>query len=505
MGHLTPVVRFLQQALPHGCAAKTLGPSQRLAIGLEALAGNGSVTGLAERFDVSRKFVYRQSATAQAALHKAFTAPAVPEEQVLFHLPVTKAWLRQVALSLTLSCRSSYRGVFEFCRDLLCVNMPVGTVHNILKDAVVKARSHNLGQNLAQVDIAGLDEIFQLRQAVLVGVDIASTYCFLLSREACRDADTWAIRLLELQERGLAPRAAIADFGSGLRAGLKLALEGTACRGDVFHALLEITPLVRHLEKRAYAAMAACHKLAQKKSKTCQQGGRSQALAPKLAAARRAENQAVALADDIALLARWLRLDVFAVSGLPYSDRCVLFDFILSELQARQPRCPERIASLCTLLLNHRDDLLAFAAELERDLTQVAERFQVPLAVVRELLDLDGQDPRKPRRWQNEAALRRQLRQRFYPLRQAVRQAAKRAVRASSIVENINSRLRPYFFLRRHLGHDYLDLLQFFLNHRCFLRSEHPGRVGKSPAELLTGATHPHWLEMLGYRRFSRN
>jgi len=37
------------------------------------------------------------------------------------------------------------------------------------------------------------------------------------------------------------------------------------------------------------------------------------------------------------------------------------------------------------------------------------------------------------------------------------------------------------------------------------LRSERPKRIGKSPAELLTGQAHPHWLEMLGYTRFSRN
>ena len=78
-------------------------------------------------------------------------------------------------------------------------------------------------------------------------------------------------------------------------------------------------------------------------------------------------------------------------------------------------------------------------------------------------------------------------------------------VRASSVIENLNSRLRGYFFLRRHLGPDYLALLQFFLNHRRFLRSEHAERVGKSPAELLTGQSHPHWLEMLGYTRFTRN
>jgi len=79
-----------------------------------------------------------------------------------------------------------------------------------------------------------------------------------------------------------------------------------------------------------------------------------------------------------------------------------------------------------------------------------------------------------------------------------------RTVRASSVVENLNSRLRNYFFLRRHLGPDYLALLQFFLNHRRLERSDHPERVGKTPAELLTGQAHPHWLEMLGYTRFSR-
>ena len=54
------------------------------------------------------------------------------------------------------------------------------------------------------------------------------------------------------------------------------------------------------------------------------------------------------------------------------------------------------------------------------------------------------------------------------------------------------------------LGPEYLGLLPFFLNHRRFLRSEHPGRVGKGPAELLTGRPHAHWLELLGYTRFAR-
>jgi hypothetical protein len=72
------------------------------------------------------------------------------------------------------------------------------------------------------------------------------------------------------------------------------------------------------------------------------------------------------------------------------------------------------------------------------------------------------------------------------------------------LVENLNGRLRNYFFLRRNLGQGYLDLLRFFLNHRVFMRSERPERVGKSPTELMTRKSHPHWLELLGFELFRR-
>jgi hypothetical protein len=481
-----------------------LGPSQRLTLGLHALAGTQTITDLADDFEVSRKFVYQQADTAQTALEEAFAAE-VADDHVLFQLPVTKAWLRQATLGLVLMCHSSYRGVREFCRALFDVNMSEGSVHNILQDAVDKARPYNQQQQLANIDIAGLDEIFQNRQPVLVGADVASSYCFLLSLEDHRDADTWGLRLLELQERGFAPKATIADFGTGIRAGQKLAMADTICRGDVFHAMAEVTPLVTYLENRAYDAIAAQHKLEQKKTNTKKQGQRTAALGQKARFAQQAQSKAVALADDIALLARWLSYDILAVSGLPYVDRCALYDFLVAELKVREPLCPHRIGPVCTLLKNQRDVLLAFAAQLDLDLTALAEEFQVPVDSVRELLDLQALDEHQPRRWQKEATLRQKLRDRFFGLFARVQDLANQVVRASSVIENINSRLRNYFFLRRRLGPDYLVLLQFFLNHHRFLRSEQRDRVGKSPAELLTGETHPHWLEMLGYRSFSRN
>jgi hypothetical protein len=311
---------------------------------------------------------------------------------------------------------------------------------------------------------------------------------------------------MECQDRGFAPKATIADFGTGIRAGQQRAMPATSCHGDVFHAGLELTPVVTFLENRAYDAITAHDKLQAKKTKMQQQARRAQsgrrgALTRKAAAADAAQTKAVRLADDVAVLVRWLRSDVFAISALPYVDRCVLFDFIVAELQTRAAQCPHRLGPVCTLLHNHREQLLAFAQQLDEDLAQLAIEFAVPLASVRAVLQLQTLDPRQPLRWQKEADLRGQLRGRFHALEQAVQAVKQKVVRASSIIENINSRLRSYFFLRREIGSGYLELLQFFLNHRRFLRSERAERAGKSPAELLTGQPHPHWLEMLGYSR----
>ena len=71
---------------------------------------------------------------------------------------------------------------------------------------------------------------------------------------------------------------------------------------------------------------------------------------------------AVALADEVRLLGEWLSQDVLAVAGPCHADRLVLYDFILSELEARVPSCAHRLGPIYRLLKNRRDDLLAFAA-----------------------------------------------------------------------------------------------------------------------------------------------
>jgi hypothetical protein len=491
------------------CPAHTLPPSQRQILAIQVLGRTHPLADLARRHQVSRKFLYRQADRAREALTQAFRPPTT-DPHVLFYLPVTKAWLRQLVLALVLVAHCSYRGVVALIADLFDWPIGLGTVHRIVSGAVEPARAITGGYHLGGVRIGAHDEIYQAGDPVLVGVDTASSYCYLLSLEDHCDAETWGVRLLELADRGFDPEATVADAGQALRAGQALALPEIPCRGDVFHILRELETVSTFLENRAYEALKLAerrgrdYELARRRDRHSKaKSFRSAALL--LGPARAAAEAAVALCDDVALLLGWLRRDILAVAGPCHAERLALYDFVVDELKSRAPRCPHRLGPICRQLENQRDELLAFARALDAELAEVARQFQIPEYLPRQLLGTLARDRRDSRRWAEESALRGGLRGRFYDVQAAVAAVAAGTVRASSLAENLNSRLRSYFFLRRHLGADYLALLQFYLNHRVLERSDRAKRVGKTPAELLTGQSHPHWLELLGYTRFRRS
>ena len=156
-----------------------------------------------------------------------------------------------------------------------------------------------------------------------------------------------------------------------------------------------------------------------------------------------------------------------------------------------------RIRPVRVALQNQRDDLLAFAGVLDNKLAAIARAHAISAPLVREACVLHRLSTTSPAYWQGWNRLRAQIGGKFHALFAAVSRAMAETPRSSWLVENLNSRLRTYFTLRRHLGGSYLDLLRFFLNHRRFMRSRRTERHGKSPRELMTGQGHPHWLTLL--------
>jgi len=377
------------------------------------------------------------------------------------------------------------------------VPVSLGSVHQVLQWATRQASAINHDQDLSGIRVGLHDEIFQGATPVLAGVDAASTYCYLLAAERHRDADTWGVHLLDAAQQGLDPDYTIADAGQGLRAGQKAAWGDTPCHGDVFHIQHQCEGLANTLQHLAQGATSRRQKLRAKIGRAGQRGPDDE-LATQLALARQTETQAHGLSRDIRTLTQWLRHDVLALAGPVLATRQVLFDFIVAELARRELGDARRIRPVRVALQNQRDTLLAFAGVLDQKLVDIAQTHAISEPLVREACLLHRLPSMSSAYWQGWNRLHATMGSKFHVLFDAVSRAMAQTPRSSSLVENLNSRLRTYFTLRRHLGGSYLDLLRFFLNHRRFMRSRHAERQGKSPRELMTGQGHPHWLTLLG-------
>jgi len=368
---------FLAQTVP----AANLGPAQRADLAIQALAGVEPVACLADRHDVSRKFIYRQKAKAADALEQTF-APPPDDKAVLFQIAVTKDWLRQFTLAQVLIGHTSFRGVTEILDAVFDYrDLSIATIHNIVQDAVAAAQPINKAQDLSAIRVAAHDEIYQSRRPVLVGADIPSTFCYLLAVEDACDETTWGVHLLDLAQRGLRPDRTIADGGKALRAGQAAARPNVPCNADVFHAERDLGTLAYYLDHRAAGCTTVRQKIEAKMSRL-KRRGRGNALSKRLALARQEEQKAVRLASDVKTLAEWMRKDILSQTGPVLATRRELFAFVVEQLQQREPLCPHRIGPVVRMLRNHQDHLLAFAGVLEERLEDLARQLAVPGSLV---------------------------------------------------------------------------------------------------------------------------
>ncbi len=410
-------------------AAARLPESDRKDLAIQALAQSATISDLAARHGVSRKFVYQQTHKARAALDDAFLS-ATPDHEVLFEVAVTKAWLHQLIVALALICHSSYRGVVEFMRDLLGLSISVGTVHHVLQSATQQAGVISRQQDLSRIRVGLHDEIFHGATPVLAGVDAASTYCYLLAAEERRDADTWGVHLLDAAQQGLDPDYTIADAGQGLRAGQKAAWGDTPCHGDVFHIQRQCEGLANTLSRLAKGATSR-RKTLQTKIGRAGRRKPDDELATQLVLARQTETKAHELARDIRTLTQWLSHDVLALAGPAQATRQMLFDFIVEELAQREPEDARRIRPVRVALRNQRDDLLAFAGVLDQKLADIAQAHAIAEPLVREACELHRLPSTASAYWQGWNQFRATMGCKFHTLFDAVSRAMAQTPRSS--------------------------------------------------------------------------
>lgn len=471
---------------------------QKKCVALAAFTHAKTVTQLANENETSRKFIQQQKYTVVRAIDAAFH-PAVTTDTVLFHLPVSQLWIEQVALSLILN-HVSYRNISTLLNDLLDYQLSPAAIHNMLNATVKKVQMFHLTEDLSGIHVTANDELFHRNKPILTGIDTRSLYCYLLSVEHHRDEDTWAIHFWDCQKKGLDPLRTIGDDASGLVSGHKMVFPDVPYHYDNFHLSRALMDLRRFYRNRLKTAITEL-RLLQKQSTTWAEGDSK---FQQLIIAAHNERQAHFLSKTLDTLISWLEHDIFNKAGPTPNERRELYDFIVDEFKKLELIESHRITSLRITLENKRDAALGFVDVLENKFIAVGEHFSVDIQIIWGMCLLQRCNAMELNYTHRSVPLEKELGHRFDDIEDAVIAALASTERTSSMIENLNGRVRKHLHYRQESDHGFLDLLRFYLNHTPFNRSTRAERHKKSPAEILSGKPHPHWLEMLGYTRFKR-
>ena len=128
--------------ITHLHPAHQLDSLRRQDLALKIIKNEEPVSDIARTNNVSRKFLYQQKDKAIAGIHSKFNQS--DDSDVIFYLPITKAWIISFIMCLLLHCRSSFRGLQKILMDTIDYKVSIGTISNYVKSAAVKAKTINL-------------------------------------------------------------------------------------------------------------------------------------------------------------------------------------------------------------------------------------------------------------------------------------------------------------------------------------------------------------------------
>lgn len=408
-------------------------------------------------------------------------------------IKIDKEIIKRIVVSCAVECKGSIEDIQAHIENIFDIHVSEGSISNILTEAAERAKIFNDSISLDKIKIGVSDEIFQAGNPVLVGVEPSSTYVYLMEPSKKRDSVSWWVAYCEKQEnQGLNLEESVTDGGLGMKKGIREVYENITEQYDIFHMLMKFTKAINIYENKVYGLINAEYtyqkKLLKAKPKVTIEDYEKAILKASIA---------IEKYDIIKILIMWMQ-ELFNFGGYSYEDKSNLIDFILGELNHIEIKSNYLDEAIKTLSSN-KESLLAFIKKAEKLFLELSNEENIRIDTLNLFWQQRGLSCNTNKYWILDSKLKSRLGNSYIKIKAKVTEILKSIVRCSSIVENINSQIRPYLFLKRVLKGKFLDLLQFYLNTRKYLNSRVKERKGKSPLELLTGKDYGNWLDILGY------
>ena len=350
------------------------------------------------------------------------------------------------------------------------------------------------------------DEIFAIHTPILVTIDARSTTILNIELASDRSADTWRAHFEALEEHQFCSRGMASDRGLGLVAGYQAACDMALWVADYFHEFRDLFEVLHQLERKAYTAIDKAYEAAQQFARAKSETTLTKRL-HQYDTAQHACEQAIALYDQLAILLHLLReaLHVCSPHGRLRTREGVRAELTRLFEMIAELDCAAITATLKPLY-QHLDDLVApFAqaeaadAELRAVVPHEACEFLVLAWHHEHLFYQAGAKPKRYHQRERDlwlACAEGLLGDEFETLKALVFDKLDTIVRASSLVEMVNSLIRPYLnSCKGQITQETLNLIMFYHNHRRYKSGK---RQGQAPIELLTGKPlEAPWWELL--------
>src|SRR6266699_798190 len=470
----------------------------RVEIAVQAFLGMGvygEITRIAQSYQVSRLFVSK-------LVWQLLTVYALRVCEVSSAQAIRTEVDRHILL-LRLEGHCALESISQIIKQLGLPNASVGSISQRLT-AYARALPQEVVSG-APIVFLLCEEIFTLGQPILITVEPRSLAILKIELVDNREAETWKKHWEALADAGLIEHpTVVADQGAGLVKGC--ALMGRMHHQDLCHLLRPIAMLEERFYRQALADIAWEYE------RGGLEIGRSEPVITKrmasYEAAKAAADEKISRYDHFCYLWAELRkaLELFNSEGRIQdgASRQAEIGAILALM--RELGCAQLNQALSSFAsgLEGYWDYYRRAEAVYQGLMQRYPRDVVEVCAC-------GWPLKRQSTNSKDDGIRKRLAQEeeFYDdyagsllpehgevIRKAVEETLDAEVRSSSLVENINSALRPLLATcRGQVAQAMLELFAYGHNHRRFVRGK---RAGKAPIEILTGKEmEKTWLDSL--------
>src|SRR6266436_1768277 len=209
---------------------------QRVEVVSRLIAHHGSygeVTQLSQQIGTSRQTLYAWKGKGQQALEQALTPVRVKGED--------EATVRseRAILTLLLEGHASYRGIQACLKELLGLDVSLGTITAIVQLAGQRAQGWLVQQVPEEGRVVALDEQYSSKrgEAYLNVVDAQSGQVWATLPPVAVDGESWTLALWYLHEQGVVCTGSVSDGGKAIHEALQTTKAISSHQRDVWHLL----------------------------------------------------------------------------------------------------------------------------------------------------------------------------------------------------------------------------------------------------------------------------